>query len=74
VKGDHQVGLAGNAAIQSVSFDRGQAEDPLYNWSSLRYQYLAEANLNLASEYAGTVSWLGLVLGRRLLGLYLAAG
>jgi hypothetical protein len=53
VKGDHQVGLASNEAIQSVSFDRGQAEDPLYNWSSLRSQYLAEANLNLASEYAG---------------------
>jgi hypothetical protein len=53
VKGYHQVGLAGNEAIQSVSFDRGQAEDPLYNWSSLRSQYLAEANLNLASEYAG---------------------
>ena len=53
IKGDHQVGLAGNEAVQSVSFERDQAEDALYNWSSLRSQYLAEANLNLASEYAG---------------------
>jgi hypothetical protein len=53
VKGDHQVGLAGNEVVQAVSFDRNQAEDPLYNWSSLRSQYLAEANLTLASQYAG---------------------
>src|SRR6202167_5513277 len=53
VKGDHQVGLAGNETVQSVSFDRNQAEDALYNWSSLRSQYLAEANLSLASQYAG---------------------
>jgi hypothetical protein len=53
VKGDHQVALTGNEAVQSVSFERNQAEDALYNWSSLRSQYLAEANLNLASQYAG---------------------
>ena len=53
IKGDHQVGLAENAEVQSVSFNRNQAEDALYNWSSLRSQYLAEANLTLASQYAG---------------------
>jgi hypothetical protein len=53
IKGDHQVALTGNEAVQSVSFERNQAEDALYNWSSLRSQYLAEANLNLASQYAG---------------------
>jgi hypothetical protein len=53
LKGDHQVQLAANESVKSVSFDRNQAEDALYNWSSLRSQYLAEANLNLASEYAG---------------------
>jgi uncharacterized membrane protein YgcG len=53
VKGDHQVALTGNEAVQSVSFERNQAEDALYNWSSLRSQYLAEANLSLASQYAG---------------------
>jgi hypothetical protein len=55
VKGDRQVQLAGNeAAIKSASFDRKQAEDDaLYQWSSLRSQYLTEANINLASAYAG---------------------
>jgi uncharacterized membrane protein YgcG len=53
VKGDHQVASTANASLQSVSFDRKQAEDSLYNWSSLRSQYLAEANINLASAYAG---------------------
>jgi uncharacterized membrane protein YgcG len=52
VKGDHQVASTANASVQSVSFDRKQAEDSLYNWSSLRSQYLAEANINLASTYA----------------------
>src|SRR6202167_7336 len=33
VKGDHQVALTGNEAVQAVSFDRNQAQDALYNWS-----------------------------------------
>jgi hypothetical protein len=53
IKGDHQVGLVANASMVSVSFDRNQAEDALYQWSSLRSQYLAEANINMASAYAG---------------------
>ena len=57
LKGDRQVALAGNEAVKSVSFDRDQAEDSLYSWSSLRSQYLAEANINLASQYAGYGGW-----------------
>jgi FecR protein len=53
VKGDRQVALAANEAVKSVSFNRNQAEDSLYSWSSLRSQYLAEANINLAWQYAG---------------------
>jgi uncharacterized membrane protein YgcG len=53
IKGDHQVALVPDASVQSVSFDRKQSEDALYNWSSLRSQYLAEANINLAYSYAG---------------------
>jgi DUF971 family protein len=53
VKGDREVQLAATETIKPVSFDRNQAEDPLYQWSSLRSQYLAEANINLASAYAG---------------------
>jgi hypothetical protein len=53
LKGGRQVALGANESLKAVNFDRNQAEDPLYNWSSLRSQYLAEANLNLASAYAG---------------------
>jgi hypothetical protein len=53
LKGDHQVELAANESLKSVSFDKNQAEDALYNWSSLRSRYLAEANIGLASAYAG---------------------
>jgi hypothetical protein len=53
VKGDREVQLAATETIQPASFNRNQAKDPLYQWSSLRSQYLAEANMNLASAYAG---------------------
>jgi DUF971 family protein len=53
VKGDREVQLAASETIKPVSFDRNEAEDPLYQWSSLRSQYLAEANMSLASAYAG---------------------
>jgi DUF971 family protein len=53
VKGDREVQLAASETIKPISFDRNQAEDPLYQWSSLRSQYLAEANVSLASAYAG---------------------
>jgi hypothetical protein len=53
VKGDREVQLAATETIKPASFNRNQAEDPLYQWSSLRSQYLAEANMNLASAYAG---------------------
>lgn len=51
VKGDHQ--LASSAGVKPASFDAKSTEDDLYNWSSLRSQYLAEANATLASQYAG---------------------
>ena len=57
LKGDRQVEFADNEAVKSVSFDRDQAEDSLYSWSCLRSQYLAEANMNLASQYAGYGGW-----------------
>lgn len=34
-----------------VSFDPNGTQDDLYNWSSLRSQYLAEANNEIAGEY-----------------------
>jgi hypothetical protein len=53
VKGGHQLALSGEPLKpQSFNKDMAQAE-PLYKWSSLRSNYLGEANLNLAEEYAG---------------------
>lgn len=56
IKGHHELMLTG-ADEQSLSkekpkdFDTG-APDDLYNWNSLRSRYLAEANNQIAGEYA----------------------
>jgi hypothetical protein len=52
VKGGHQLTLTGEP-VRPQSFKKDQAEDDLYRWSSLRSEYLGEANVNLASDYAG---------------------
>jgi len=52
VKGDRQLVLTGEP-VKPQRFDKNNSQDDLYNWSSLRSQYLGEANINLASEYAG---------------------
>jgi hypothetical protein len=52
VKGDHQLVLTGERA-KPQHFDKASAGDDLYKWSSLRSEYLGEANINLATEYAG---------------------
>jgi hypothetical protein len=53
VKGGHQLALSGEPLKpQRFNNDVAQA-DPLFKWSSLRSNYLGEANLNLAEEYAG---------------------
>ncbi|MBT9331169.1 FecR family protein [Acidipila sp. 4G-K13] len=53
VKGDHMLALTGEAE-KSVKFDPASSEDDFYNWSSLRSQYLTQANSQLATEYAGS--------------------
>jgi hypothetical protein len=52
VKGGHQLVLIGDAA-KPQDFNKNAAQDDLYNWSSLRSQYLGNANLDLAASYAG---------------------
>ena len=54
VKGGHQFALNG-ATAKTTDFDRKEVAtaDPLYNWGKLRSEYLGQANLNLAEEYAG---------------------
>jgi len=52
VKGGHQLVLNGEP-FKSQGFNKDQAKtDPLYKWSCLRSQYLGEANLSLAEQYA----------------------
>jgi len=53
VKGHHELALVANGAREkTVDIDSHPANDELYNWSSLRSQYLAEANNQIADEYA----------------------
>jgi len=53
VKGDRQLVLNGES-LRPQRFNKDQAEaDQLYKWSSLRSDYLGQANLSLAEEYAG---------------------
>lgn len=54
IKEHHELALAGTADMAKVKpadFDT-HASDDLYNWSSLRSQYLAEANNKVVAEYA----------------------
>jgi hypothetical protein len=54
VKDHHELALvADGAPAKTANFDARPANDQLYNWSSLRSQYLAEANNQIAGEYAG---------------------
>jgi hypothetical protein len=49
--------LVANAELKSTSFNPQNAEDGLYNWSRLRSQYLAEANNQIAGQYAGAAGF-----------------
>ena len=56
IKGNHELALTGvvdGAREKTAGFNTHDAQDELYNWSSLRSQYLAEANNQIAGEYAG---------------------
>jgi hypothetical protein len=58
VKGSHELALNGDTT-QTTKFDRDQAAngDALYNWGSLRSEYLGKANLELAQQYAGSAGF-----------------
>jgi hypothetical protein len=51
VKGGRQLALNGDM-VKPKGFDKNRSEDDLYNWSSLRSDYLGEANVDLAAQYA----------------------
>jgi hypothetical protein len=52
VKGGRQLALTGEP-VKPQGFDKRESQDDLYKWSSLRSQYLGEANVDLAAQYAG---------------------
>jgi hypothetical protein len=52
VKDHHEMALVAGQREKTADFDARPANDELYNWSSLRSQYLAEANNQIAGEYA----------------------
>jgi hypothetical protein len=51
VKDHHKLALASGAREELVDFDARPANDGFYSWNSLRSQYLAEANEQIAGEY-----------------------
>ncbi|MGA8042025.1 MAG: hypothetical protein WCA37_04415 [Terracidiphilus sp.] len=59
VKSHHEMDLAPAAGAQAlakekpVNFDPRKAQDDLYNWNSLRSEYLAEDNNEIAGQYGG---------------------
>ena len=57
IKDHHEMTLAEGAKEKSVDFNTRDAQDEFYNWSSLRSQYLAEANDQIAGEYAGVAGF-----------------
>ncbi len=58
VKGGHELALNG-AGFKGTSFSRSNSEDELYSWSSLRSQYLGQANATFGTEYAGAGGYPG---------------
>src|SRR6266705_1429173 len=60
VKDGRDLSVNSGGSLKSGKFDKKMYEDDLYNWSSLRSKYLAEANSDAAQTYvAGGSSWLG---------------
>jgi len=59
LKGGHEVSLVATGEVKAHGFDRKAYEGDLYNWSSLRSSYLAEANITQARTYAGGVGFYG---------------
>lgn len=63
VKGDHDFLLAENSEPlnkeKPQSFHESASQDELYNWSRLRSEYLAEANNDIAGEYASDAYYPG---------------
>jgi hypothetical protein len=51
VKGKHQLVLGASGSPKAEKFNKEQAQDDLYHWTSLRSSYTAEANVDRAQTY-----------------------
>jgi uncharacterized membrane protein YgcG len=51
LKGGHMLNVASLGDLKTHGFDKKAYEGDLYNWSSLRASYLAEANITTARTY-----------------------
>jgi len=51
LKGGHELNIADANDAKAHGFDKKKLEGELYNWSSLRSSYLAEANIGSARTY-----------------------
>jgi hypothetical protein len=59
IKGHHEIALNEGPVLRNEKpsdFNKDEARDELYNWNSLRSQYMAEANNQMATEYGGPYS------------------
>ena len=60
LKKGHEVLLANAAPLKSQNLNKEAVEtDPLYRWSKLRGQYLADANVGMAYSVAAYGGWYG---------------
>jgi hypothetical protein len=60
VKGGHELNVNNTAKLKPSKFDQNAyAQSDLYRFSSLRSQYLAEANVAAAGAYVGGLGWYG---------------
>jgi len=50
-QGDRQIALGDSGSPKAEKFNKEQAQDDLYRWSSLRSSYTAEANVDRAQNY-----------------------
>ncbi len=55
VKGGHEVALNDDGKLKAHGFNKNEVrqDDDLYRWSSLRSEYLSEANVDAARTYYG---------------------
>ncbi len=59
VKGGHELALNSDGKLKAQGFNKNEVRqnDDLYRWSSLRSQYLSEANVDTARLYYANAAW-----------------